>query len=36
MGEGGGGVNLEKTMVLVLNEELEYKVEKLVQEGWRS
>ena len=32
----GGGVNLEKTMVLVLNEELEYKVEKLVQEGWRS
>ena len=33
---GGRLCNLEKTMVLVLHKELEYKVEKLVQEGWRS
>lgn len=33
---GGGLFNLEKTMVLLLNEELKYKLEKLVQEGWRS
>jgi len=35
--ERGGSFNLEKTMVSVLHEELEYKVEKLEnKKGWRS